>query len=117
MIMRYGILLFVILTSFMACDPIPVYNTEIIEFTATIDYYVGTDIYVENEEIQPDREIEAYYRDAASSYWSMVIDVDILIGDGEMIIQDYTGASPVWIYKDKIIRIIVSWIDEGQQGN
>ena len=112
--MRYGILLFVILTSFVACNPIPVAQTEIIEFTATIDYYVVNDIHVYNAEIRPDREIEVYYRDAASSYWRMVIDVDILIGDGELIILDNL-ATPE--YLDKIIRIIVSWFDQGQQGN
>ena len=108
--MRYAALLFVVLTCFVACNPIPVAQTEIIEFTATLDYYVGTDIHVENSEIKPDREIEVYYYDTVRGLWGFVIDVFIFVGDGLIVIEDDTSD-----YLNADIRIIVSWFDEGPQ--
>ncbi len=114
--MRYGILLFVILVCFVACGPLTVSvpQTEIIEFIATPDTYDFSDNYIqiENPEIQADREIEVYWRPSAGSLWQFVIDVDIFFGDGLMLITDASR-----LYENNIIRIIVSWFDEGPQGN
>ena len=98
----------------MACSPLTVSvpQTEIIEFTATPDLYVGNDIQVENPEIRADREIEVYWRFPASSLWQFVIDTDISFGDGLMLIND----EPPQIYRDNIIRIIVTWYEDQQQG-
>ena len=102
--------MFVILVCFASCNPIAVFQTEIIEFTVTSDMYVLNDIQIENPEIQADREIEVYWRPSASSLWQFVIDVEIYFGDGLMLITDASR-----LYENNIIRIIVSWFDEGPQ--
>ena len=112
--MRCAALLFVILTCFVACSPLTVSvpQTEIIEFTATPDLYVGNDIQIENAEIQADREIEAYWRLPASSLWQFVIDADISFGNGLMLIND----PPTRLYENNIIRIIITWYADQQPG-
>jgi hypothetical protein len=70
-------------------------------------------IQILNDEIRIDREIEVYWLDQGSSYWGMLIDVDIQIADsgGEMLIYDNLK-----YYLGDKIRVIVTWYEEEQHG-
>jgi len=94
-------------------------KTKIIDLTVSSSDYqtVGLHsyVYVYDDAIQPDREIEVYWLEQGQTYWIPFIDVNVemAMGGGHLRLLE---ESPQQYLGDKI-RVIVTWHEEQASGS